>query len=203
MIGKVSGFFSRPSSESLKFKKHLKNKPIQIIYSDDKFKTILNSFDKEQKSAILIVYIHSITNPSNINYHILRKILNNFDLSMFINTNFQFYPILSNEKSLEEIKNFFGKRDVPCLLFFRWNIENKMKLLRMINLKNKPTTDEVMEAMSDVLELGEEQVKSEEGRFGEINRKKLKVDQLRKEHERKMNEVFNRQTRMQNNINRQ
>ena len=122
---------------------------------------------------------------------------------MFINTNFQFYPILSNEKSLEEIKNFFGKRDVPCLLFFRWNIENKMKLLRMINLKNKPTTDEVMEAMSDVLELGEEQVKSEEGRFGEINRKKLKVDQLRKEHERKMNEVFNRQTRMQNNINRQ
>lgn len=201
LIGKVSGFFSRSLSESLKFKKYLKNKPIQLIYSENKFKNVLNTFDKEKQSEILIVYIHSLTNPSNVNYHIMKKIINNPDLSMFINTNFKFYPILSNEKTLSDIKNFFGRRDVPCFLFFRWNIESELKLLRMINLKNRPTTDEVMEAMSDVLELGEEQKNNEEGRVREIQNKKKKIEELRKEHERKMNDLFNRQNRSQNNNN--
>jgi hypothetical protein len=192
----VSGFFSRSYTESQSFKKHIKSKPLQVIFSEQKLKTVTDTLDENESQNILILYIHAVHNPNNINPYIMKKILNNIDLSMFINSNFQFYPILSTAKELSLFKNFFGARDVPCFLFFRWGIENKLKLLRMVNLRNKLSSDQVMEAMSDVLELAEEQVKSEKKLVMDIHEKKKRRNELELEHVRKVNELYNQQDRM-------
>jgi hypothetical protein len=202
-MGKVSGFFSRVLPESVEFDRHIKNKPLQVIYSKEKLEKVLNCFDEDDENRVLIVYIHSYKNPYNIGQYIFKKILNTPELSMFINSNFTFYPILSTSKGTSQLKQFYGQRDIPCLLFLRWNLQNKLKLLRMINLRGKPSSDEVMEAMSDSLDLAREQHLAERGILGEIEGKKRKLEQLQKEHQQKMNELLNNQSRTNQNMQRQ
>lgn len=200
MIGKVSGFFSRSLTESVEFDRHIKNKPLQVIYSKKKLEEVLNTFDEEDENRVLIVYIHSAKNPYNIGQYIFKNFLNTPDISMFINTNFSFYPILSTSKGTQTLKNFYGQRDIPCFLFLRWNLQNELKLLRMVNLRGKPSSDEVMEAMSDSLDLAREQHLAEKGILGEIERKKQRLQQLQMEHQKKMNELLNNQSRTNQKI---
>lgn len=80
-------------------------------------------------------------------------------------------------------------------------MENKLKLLRLVNLKDRQSSDQMLEILSDVVELAEEQQKAEEGIMGMIRRKKERVEQLNQEHQRKMNELLNNQARMQTRLN--
>lgn len=191
LIGKVSGFFSRTSSESDQFRKFIKNKPLQVIYSVEKLKKVVDTFDEDPERKILLLYVHSKLNPANLNSFIFKNILNNFDLSAFINSNFHFYPVLTDAKDLKLLRRFFGSRDVPCFLFFRWGQDNKLKLLRIVNLNTKPATDQMMETMADVIELTEEQEKFEQQIEANIAGKRRQLEELEQEHMKKMNEIFN------------
>lgn len=203
LFGKVSGYFSSRQTESLNFQKHVRNKPMQVIYPKEKIAHVLDTFDEDDMSRVLVVYIHSELNPSNIWNYIYKRILNSPELSMFINSNFTFYPILSKSKGINPLKKYYGSRDVPSLLFFRWSLQNELKLLRIINLKTRPAPDVVMENMSNVLDLAQDQLRSERGLLGEIEKKKKKLESLQVEHQKKMNELLNNQKRSHQNSGNQ
>jgi hypothetical protein len=172
-----------------------------VIYSEEKLKKVTDTLDDDPKNNIMMLYVHSMKNPGNINTYIFKKILNNVDLSMFINNNLQFYPALENAKSLSLFKNFFAKPDVPCFLFFRWGLENKLKLLRMVNLRSRPNPDQIFEIMTDVIELANEQSKNEQSILDNIKNKSQKRKDLELEHVKRINQFYDRQERMQNNQN--
>lgn len=190
-MGKVSGFFSRSVSESDTFCKHIKNRPLQLLFSKQRMKKVVDSFDEDQHKKVLILYVHSISNPRGVNAYILKNVLNNLDLSAFINENFHFYPVLSTAKDLKMLRRFFGSGDVPCLLFFRWGLENQLKLLRLLNLQTKWRPDELLQTLNDVLELAEEQQRAERRLVAGVAEKRQKLEDLEREHQRKINEILN------------
>ena len=70
----------------------------------------------------------------------------------------------------------------------------------MVNLRNKPSSDHVMEAMSDVLELAEEQSNNEKRLIMEIQEKKKRKNELELEHVKKINDLYNQQDKMTQNV---
>lgn len=161
------------------------------MFSREKLKKVVDTFDEDPERRILILYVHSKANPGNLNSFIFKNVLNNFDLSAFINANFHFYPTLVDAKDLKLLRRFFGSRDVPCFLFFRWGQENKLKLLRIVNLSSRPTVDQMMESMTDVLELAEEQENFDRQVAANVDSKRKKLEELERNHMKNVNDIFN------------
>ena len=126
-----------------------------------------------------------------MNKQIQKNILSNSDLAAFINTNFQFYPILDTAKKLERISSLFKKSQLPCFMYFRWDLENDLKLIKLVKLSKYSTPDMIMDYSTDVLELAEKERIREMGLFGQIEKKKVLIESLKKQQEKQIDQIFN------------
>ena len=185
-----TSFFSKKTCESENFEKRISPRRIAFRYEKKPFELILKTFDEDINREVLMVYVHNEINQSNTNTHLLKAIFKDVQLSQFANSNFQFYPILSSEKSLAKISQFFSLREAPCLIFLRWGMDRGLGCMGIQPLKLNSTPDSVNEAMNDVLERVADEKKKERHIEGEIDRKEASRKLTEREHQRQRDQLI-------------
>lgn len=185
-----TSLFSKKICESENFEKRISPRRISFRYEKKPFELVLNTFDEDINREVLMVYVHNEINQKNINTHLLKAIFKDNLLSQFANSNFQFYPILSSEKSLSKISQYFSMREAPCLIFLRWGMDRGLSCMGIQPLKMNSTPDSVNEAMNDVLERVDDEKKRERQIEGEIDRKEASKKLTEKEHQRQRDQMM-------------
>jgi hypothetical protein len=191
IMGNITSFWRSSKTESVEFLEHIKLKSLQFDVVKEKFTKSLQTFDKNQQKSTLLVYIHSIVNKNNFNNFLIKNIFNNPELASFINSNFQFYPILSNSKSLSKLEAHYKKKDVPCLLFLRWDFRNQLTLIKKTNFDQYSTPDLVYEEASLAIDFADQMKNGENSIFAEIDRKKEALKRAERENQIKIDNFFN------------
>ena len=163
--------------------------PIQ--YSEKNLSEILNSFDTNRQKQVLIVYVHSISNKNNINSYISKNVFQNSFIENFINANFQFYPTLQSFQHPPRIVSFFNATDVPCFLFLRYDIENRITLLRKINLADARNPDQLINNMMNIITENTNITTMENNTLKKIQMKKTSKQNLEKTHNSKIQNLLN------------
>lgn len=85
----------------------------------------------------------------------------------------------------------YKKKDVPCLLFFRWNLENQLVLVKKTNFDNYSTPDLVFEEASMAIDFAKQMKNGENSIFAEIDRKKEALKRAERENQMNIDNFFN------------
>ena len=191
--------FSSSKTESQEFKEAIKM-GLPVEYKSDKFRKVIGTFDKNLDKLGLLIYIHSRSDTKKLNRNILRNILGNPDIGSFINNNFEFYPILSSSKSLELIKQHISARDFPCLLFFKYDLEDKLVLIKKFCFDSYTTPDIVFMEANEVAEMSQQIREGERMMMNQIEKKKETLKKIEKENQKRIDQMFSQQGSNQNII---